>query len=578
MSAAFPWLLCLLALGHANQVLAQVQTKPCEHITISSLEAIELTSNETTFICGDARKDPWSNIPLNQAQFFLKSFLQSRGYHLYKMDVDAKQHLTVTIEGQQLIRKIVLQNDILNVDPELYWLIYRRPLTPKNIDKLEQELKRKYSLYGYPCMNLNTIATPENESVVVDIKPGKPYEFGDIEAKYIPGTDGGVERRHDAFKSNDLYNAMLLDLTAQRLVSDDMVLFSNFTTDCLTDKIEIKQQIIAGQPRLFKFSIGFDTEVLAIGEVSYRNSRVGRSASALYSSLLISYREQLAMVGYDWYYAPILFRHFLNSEVSYKREYEESYTAKTSQLKLGPAWSRDLGGRGYKFWTGFIFSHEESERNNLPATSDINAWHIIVDTTSHEYEYFLMDPREGDQVLVDFSYSKKGFGSDLTAWQLQSSGTKLINAFSFEPPVWILGLRYEYSGVSFPDKMPSREIPAAYRNFLGGSRDLRGFTRKSIPKEGALTTAYLGGELRINHAIPYGLQPIAFLDWGKFGPDDFRLTSPSYWSPGLGLHWDTFIGVLRFTLARGYIDIDGNRTLAPGNETWQFYASFGEQF
>jgi translocation and assembly module TamA len=108
---------------------------------------------------------------------------------------------------------------------------------------------------------------------------------------------------------------------------------------------------------------------------------------------------------------------------------------------------------------------------------------------------------------------------------------------------------------------------------------MRGFARRQLPKadRGALTALYAGVELRLANVLPLNLQPILFADAATMGQRSFDLDVPGYWSPGFGIRWPSLIGVMRFTVAKGYLIRNNN----PANESlahWQFYWSLGEEF
>ena len=123
------------------------------------------------------------------------------------------------------------------------------------------------------------------------------------------------------------------------------------------------------------------------------------------------------------------------------------------------------------------------------------------------------------------------------------------------------------------------QLPTSFKQFLGGSSDMRGFPRKSLPSEGtgSLTKVYLGIELRLNNKLPYNLQPIAFLDFGQLGDLAFDLNATKFYSPGLGIRWQSPIGTVRASAAHGYV-IDDELDTYHDKTNMQYYLSLGEQF
>ena len=119
-----------------------------------------------------------------------------------------------------------------------------------------------------------------------------------------------------------------------------------------------------------------------------------------------------------------------------------------------------------------------------------------------------------------------------------------------------------------------RNLTPQFHYYLGGSSDIRGFARKSLPREvnPALTQLYSGLELRLASVLPYKIEPLIFLDGGVLGFSSNRLEMPFYYAPGSGIRWNSPFGVFRATLALGYI----YQNAASANI--QFFLSYMEEF
>ena len=191
----------------------------------------------------------------------------------------------------------------------------------------------------------------------------------------------------------------------------------------------------------------------------------------------------------------------------------------------------------------------------------------------------ILSPQSGYQFNLFASTTDKAAGSDVSATTQTADFTKLWNVLSLEPEIWILGIRGSFATTRPGSGTQPADLPPSFKYFLGGSDDMRGFARKSLPNEGtgALTKVYLGSELRLNNSLPYRLQPLVFSDWGWLGQEPLKVDPRQFWSPGLGLRWESPIGVLRGSIGQGFVSGKGAepyRNLA----TTQLYFSIGEQF
>jgi outer membrane translocation and assembly module TamA len=126
---------------------------------------------------------------------------------------------------------------------------------------------------------------------------------------------------------------------------------------------------------------------------------------------------------------------------------------------------------------------------------------------------------------------------------------------------------------------PDIKIPPGFRQYLGGSRDLRGFGREELPANGlgGLSSVFGGVELRFGGPLPLGTQPLLFLDAGALGNAPWSLDHPAYVSPGFGARWESPIGVVRTSLAHGFI-LPGDTSVPDSFSHLQFYLSLGEEF
>ena len=215
-------------------------------------------------------------------------------------------------------------------------------------------------------------------------------------------------------------------------------------------------------------------------------------------------------------------------------------------------------------------------RGTGPTHSEFVAFNSQIRMMSHLYELFASAPREGYQVELKTLAAFRGVLSPVDAQRFELRGTYLWNFLNLNPPFLILGVRAGVATTFTPENFAtSTVLPSNFRHYLGGSSDLRGFNRLALPgPNGALTSLTASGEARMPDLLPWGFEPLVFVDAGQLGRESLHLDSPTYWNPGLGMRWASPIGAFRVTVAHGFVAGDPASTL-PG---WRLYLSYGEEF
>jgi translocation and assembly module TamA len=173
-----------------------------------------------------------------------------------------------------------------------------------------------------------------------------------------------------------------------------------------------------------------------------------------------------------------------------------------------------------------------------------------------------------------------GFLSDLNAHYFLLDAQSNWNLGRFDPPFMVLSWRgFAGTTLASDGTIASDIIPVSMRFYIGGDADIRGFSRKELPFHGRgfYTALYNGIELRAGDVLPLGIQPFILLDVAKGGDESFHLAGELYWSPGFGVRWKSPFGVVRASLAHGFIE-NGAEEQDPEDEHWQFFASFGQEF
>ncbi len=213
----------------------------------------------------------------------------------------------------------------------------------------------------------------------------------------------------------------------------------------------------------------------------------------------------------------------LRSEISFLRRNEKHSDSRKTEIKSGPVWNQDFSSFSLDLWPSLSFAHQYLARGQGKTSTDSLAFNFMAGGKSHDFEYFLSDPRSGWSTNFETQQSSKTLGSDLSYAKYSFATTSLYNLLNLDPPLWIVGFRTEIEALKLRGDQKYEDFPTHLKLRLGGSGNIRGFPRQSLPEEGAWTTAYFGLELRLANTLPFHLQPIFFLMQPKLASRIFPL-------------------------------------------------------
>lgn len=566
--------------GSAEDRAETEVNKICKNIVIAYDYDLKFTATEKRLVCGSPGVKAWENIPLRQAQYYLMNFLSARGYQKPEFKIEGEQ-LFVKPGQPTLIKSLRLKPAIPELEVDNFWLPRGRPLTPAELNTIEQWVTAKLGRQGYPCATVQTHGDPETGDVDVEIDRGPLWTVREVRSDPIPGVRGGMLKRYEAFRIGERYDSVLLDISAERLKASQVVVNSQYRAVCKGEPGLIEQRTLAGKPRLVSFGVGFDSENLFLVKAGWRNSRWSETASMLDVSTTLAYHSQKILTTFDWFYLPVPSDHYLKTYLRLQRDFEPRYESRQLKAVFAPAFVGDIWGIRGDIYAGPSLQFENTLRGEGPRNARLLTLDVGISGQSHLFEYFnyRAAPQTGYQFNLFASTSDKGSGSNVSATTYSADFTRLWNLLSLEPEIWIFGVRGSFAATRPGRDTNYEDLPPSFKFTLGGSEDMRGFGRKALPTEGsgALTKAYLGTELRLNNSLPYQLQPLVFADWGRIGNDPMKLDPTLFWSPGLGVRWESPIGVLRFLAGHGFVSGQGKEKYE-NVATAQFYASIGEQF
>jgi translocation and assembly module TamA len=571
----FGW---LDALGFALRPLYSKESSaaPCSQLHFLQLLEPSLTAVEKRFVCGDpegpAIDAPWAVIPLSQAQYHLRNFLQERGYHHPRFELnEGRTELRVDLGEKTRVTGVEVVGGLGLVDPHRKRRVLGQPLTPDLLNQLEQWVEQNLKKLGYPCPDLRAEGDPETGKVWVWVKPGPMQFFQDVMQEPIPGVRDQILRRYDAFSPGDLFNGDLLSVTEDRVAASGLVESSRLTPQCGSG---MRQAIVPGAPRLVIGKFGLNTEGLVLGSFLWKSTRVGKGGSSLEFSFDGSARKQSLVSSMNWYFLDQVSRSFLVPKVSLIHRTEVQFETVDTSAQLGWSATQEVGQVGWVYFLGPVWSFYETLQGLGAPLTQFASVAGRAQVKSHDFEFYARNPRSGYQAIFAGELSHQGFFSNLTAQRLRVQGESLWNILHYDPPLWVLGIRWGWSTVvASRSATGTLELPASFFQYLGGSTDLRGFGRLELSRDsqgGALSSGFLGIESRFSEIMPFHLDPFVFVDLGRLGAEPFSFDSPLYWSPGFGVRWASPVGALRSTLAYGFANN------VP--QHFQFYFSLGEEF
>ncbi|MEZ4752598.1 MAG: hypothetical protein R3B54_18770 [Bdellovibrionota bacterium] len=551
---------------------------PCHGLHFLSSIDPPLTGNEKSLVCPSEKKGAWSRIPPSQRRFHLIRFLQARGYNqpvfrtspegdlkIFPGPISRVQNITMRLAGDVKI-------------PKIQWNWLGRSITPEILDEIEKSAGEELQKRGYPCAEARaTVPNPSDGQVFVDVTPGEKSVLVYDRVRLSPELEASYSKRmlsrFYAFEDGQEFDDDLLELSTQRMEQSGIVDSGYFLTGCSQQKLnDLQLRGSISPPRLTTIGLGVDTEGIFKLRASWRHSRIGNNASSLEFSLLASKYLQSFKGNMNWYVLEEHPRFYLQPDLEFRRNSEQHYESYTLLASLLPSYSWDTSRERIRASLGPSVELTKTVRGSGVGLFLLPMLKFSLSYLTHDLELALDKPEQGTLGQISVSYSDQNLflmfpffafsfwektmepgrtqacqvcaGSTLCVWQHDPLGWDAFRLLPFLP---------------------------------GGSDSLRGFSRLELPGAGkaAHTSAYIGIEQRLLNLLPWKLQPLVFMDFGAAGFRPFSLGSQVFGSPGIGLRWDSPIGVIRGTLAHGILWGSGPVSINPH---WQFYIGLGEEF
>lgn len=541
-----------------------------------------LTAMETRLVCGDSAKDafgvPWSEIPPSQARYSLRTFLQARGFHEPEFIIEEE---SLYMRPGPRSRASTLE--IVGTPPD--WNAPSRrgyqdaALTPQLLDELEAWGLAEIKTAGYACGRVYSFADPDTGFIQLRLEPGSRKRILDVIDLTETQLEPGVLDRYSAYRIGDFYNQRLVDLTRRRLLDDGLLLAVALSPRCYPNGVILRRDPVLGPANEFRLGVGGNTDDGLRLRVRAKRVRWGSSASSISADIDTSLRRQEARLIGRWYYSRSQERDFIEPVIRFERLDDSAIESRAWQAAVLHGWNRELESGGAELLIGPSWLISAVTRGPGPGEATIVFLEGSLRWLSHESEFFEWSPREGARLAIDFLQMQRGWGAPFSANRVHIRGQLLWNLPRSDPPLFVLGLRYSL-GTTWTDRdFEAVDLPVRFRFFAGGTDDMRGFSRRSLPlnSNGGLTEALLGVEGRFHKVLYRRLDPLAFVDIGRMGTRAVRLDRAVYLSPGVGLRWESAVGTFRGFVARGYTFQPPSGSSGP-LEQWRFGLSYGEEF
>jgi hypothetical protein len=557
------------------------ETPICPSIIFDDKLPFKFSDDELRLLCGGpaAESEAWEVISPGQAKLSMTAMLQQRGYHMSRFAID-QGILRVSLGQVTVIKHIYIKDAPESLDINRKRGLIGEKLTPNKLDELQNWIGSELKHLGFPCPKVETVANFETGEILATIISGPLQKILKIDADEISDLHPGVIRRFDAFHIDDIFDIWKVEITERRAMNEDFVLGDHFKETCTPQGVELYQVIQPGLPRTLRVGVGLDSEEGPQFTLSTHYNRLNKRGSSLTNTLLASFRIQSFTSNFDWYVLRNSQHFFLKPQLEIKRDVEPSYEYLESQIETLPTYNWDDLSRRWEVSLGPAFQVDKTVVGLGPLNAEFVFLSQSLTVYSHDYEYFEKNPQRGYKVQLSSLTSNQAIGSSATVSKIMVSFEDLLNAGNFSPPEIVFGTR-GLVGTIFDANSSSdvANLPPALLYFLGGTQDLRGFSRQELPDTGlgAMTVTYLGIESRFLSLLPWNLQPYIFGDVGALGVQPTNLDWPIFWDPGVGIRWASPIGAFRGEGAHGFLD-SPNSPLNSDRSHWQFYLSYGEEF
>jgi translocation and assembly module TamA len=539
---------------------------PCANIEIIDTISPPLNASELRWVCGDPENAAYRNVPLYQAAFHLRAFLDNRGY--VKGQIEIKDGTLIVRPGAQVRVESV---SVLPEDASLSRLASSftgSVLRPSLLNSLESSLKRQLLESGYSCATVSSRANGAH--VLLNVVRGPRRNFEKFQVDPIPGLLPEALLRFRPFETKTLYDVRLLELYEKRLLRDNVVQGTYFKENCKENESPIEQSFLFGPPRTLRFGVGVDTESGPLLQASWRHHRFSRMAAQASFTLQASLAQQSLIVRSEYFPWPERPRTSIGPQLKISRAETEDLVEVTQALEAVSTRTWDTKGAKWSLGAGpaFITNWYQSSSSSPFRQESSMALVARSELRTHAFEIFDAHPQKGSLVALSGEYRDPTLGFPDRTFRVAAEARTIAPLGGCGRGRCVGALRVSASN-TWTTSSSLATLPPSLKTYLGGFESLRGFGPQSLPNNkglGALSSAATGLEIRGVDLILPKWEPYAFYDLGSVGVNSNRLDSQLYSTVGLGLRWSSPIG-----LVQGYVS-------RPSIGDFYAYAAFGGEF
>jgi len=549
-----------------------------DRIQFSDSRILELNSNELLLVCGDPSKQSWQDIPFSQSEYHLKTFIEARGYYQPKFQFKDNQ-LHVDPGPRLLVTSVDYFGAPEHFRDVRIRKILGQPLDTELLNYVDSSTVQRLKSMGYACPTLRVSAIKETGAVHVKIVPGPLYQFGKARGQ-APGLHPDTLRRFDAFAPGDPFRYEWMKLTEERAENDGIVMNSQLTYKCPQEaaNLELRHILIGGDKHLVAVGAGASSEEFPIAQISWKIVRMDENGSNGLITLYGSNRSQRLKATYFYFPSSLVPRLHLDPNVSLERRTEANFVSSELGLTTPISYQWDFSDSALRVSSGPSLRRSLFEKGTDTLSVTFISFVAHIGWFNHSYELYRNDPQAGSSVEFNIEFLRDTEFAMLGTL-LGVTGVHLLKINSVFPAQWILGFRYGANTTFVPNAPSASErLPAQYLHALGGDQNIRGFGRNELYSTGTgvHTAAFGSVEVRYAKTLTFGIEPFAFFDFGALGEAPVSIDPRLYYSPGFGVRWQFPIGVVRATMAHGFL-LPKTEDLI-NQEHFQLFLGFGQEF